>query len=61
MIHEHGNFEGGLHQGLLKFSYQNFLVVLDLLRLPHGRNLKYLVKNGIFKNWEQVINPEEIE
>ena len=38
-----------------------FGVVLDLLQLPHGRNSHYLVKNGVFKIWEQVINPEEIE
>ena len=54
------NFEG--HQGLLTFFYQNvFGEVLDLLQLSHGRNLKYLVNNGVLKLLGQVINPEEIK
>ena len=47
---------------MLKFFHEIFFwVVLDLLQLPHGRNSKYLVKNGIFKILERVIDPEEIE
>ena len=47
---------------MLKFFHENFFgVVLDLLQLPHSRNLEYLVKNGVLKIWERVINPEEIE
>ena len=44
-----------------KFSPKCFGVVLDRLQLPHGRNLQYLGKNAVFKIWEQLINPKEIE
>ena len=47
---------------MLNFFHEIFFgVVLDLLQLPHGRNSEYLVKNGVFKILERVINPEEIE
>ena len=46
--------EGGDH-------YENFTKSVDLLQLPHGRNLKYLVKNGVLRFLGRVINPEEIE
>ena len=44
-----------------KFSPKCFGVVLDPLQLPQGRNLQYLGKNAVFKIWEQLINPKEIE
>ena len=62
-LHPHlcQNFER-IAPGTVEIFHQNvFRMIPDLLKLPHARNLKYLVKNGVLKISKQVTNTEEIE
>ena len=57
----HARFENRLRELHAPTEPRRLALVLDLLQLAHGRNLKYLVKNGVLKFLGLVINPEEIK